>query len=179
MDSENWAQTAEWAFLKDLSGRRPAYAAWLRARGHRWRARAIELELQVFQGLPLDAEERAELRAMRRDVDAGWWDHIWRGRSIYLCGDRSPRSPKDAFEFVCPMSWEALEPGASAGVRDCARCNKPVHAVEGVDQARRLADAGQCIAVPASFGDQNVVILGQPKRGWRVEQALRGPRESD
>jgi hypothetical protein len=166
---ENWSQSLEWRFLKNLEGHRKGYATWLRDKGHLWRARALEIELKVFAGEPLDPEERADLRSMRRDVDTGWWDMIWRGRSIYLCG----QDPKRAFEFVCPVSWEGLETPERIGVRDCSGCGEQVYAAEGIEQAKRLADAGRCIAVPDGFGAKGVVVAGRPKRGWRVERALR------
>jgi hypothetical protein len=51
------------------------------------------------------------------------------------------------FELVCPKRWDALEPTDAPGQRFCGGCQKNVHYAPTVDDARRLALAGHCVAV--------------------------------
>jgi uncharacterized protein (TIGR02996 family) len=51
------------------------------------------------------------------------------------------------FELQCPQRWDQLQPTGSPGRRHCGVCKKDVHYASNIVAARRLAMAGECVAV--------------------------------
>lgn len=57
------------------------------------------------------------------------------------------------FGFICPRSWEAMEPAAGRR-RFCSHCREHVHAVETRAEFERHARAGHCVSLALSDGDR-------------------------
>ena len=51
------------------------------------------------------------------------------------------------FEFECPKQWEQLTPTDAVGVRYCDACRQNVYYSESIDDAKRNAAQGRCVAV--------------------------------
>lgn len=116
-------------------------ADWLEENGRIDDAKFVRLQLE----LPKMAEDSAAFREARiklhnlsEDLPLDWRRTVARP-PIENCDVR--------FEFQCPKQWGALEPTDDPNQRFCGACRKNVHYAPTVDVARRLAIAGQCVAV--------------------------------
>jgi uncharacterized protein (TIGR02996 family) len=61
------------------------------------------------------------------------------------------------FEYACPKRWDNMEVTHEPGVRFCDTCRKPVYYSPTIEEARRNAWDGRCVAVelgvPRAPGD--------------------------
>jgi predicted amidophosphoribosyltransferase len=77
-------------------------------------------------------------------------------------------------EFVCPRTWEGLQPTADPDIRHCAQCNQDVHLCRTDVEAFRHARAAHCIAreereyrvmgrpaLPSELTEEMVAVLEQ------------------
>src|SRR5262249_40250997 len=51
------------------------------------------------------------------------------------------------FEYRCPQRWDTLLPTDNPEVRHCSACQRDVHYCRSAQDAHRLADAGECVAI--------------------------------
>jgi uncharacterized protein (TIGR02996 family) len=137
----------ERGFLEAIQARplddemRAVYADWLEEQGRADQAELVRAQLAIKRISPRDptfaalASRIADLaptmpRSWRRAVAAP---------PIENCAVR--------FELACPQRWDALVPTDSPNRRHCDVCKKDVHYARTIDIARRLALAGDCVAV--------------------------------
>jgi anti-anti-sigma regulatory factor len=57
------------------------------------------------------------------------------------------------FKFLCPLTFEDLEPTGDDDRRHCSRCERDVHLVLDPDAYLEAAAAGRCVSVPSSIVD--------------------------
>ncbi|HEU0029266.1 MAG TPA: FHA domain-containing protein [Kofleriaceae bacterium] len=141
------------------------YADWLEGHGHATRAELLRLER-----LPIVERARHldRIRELSATVDPSWRRKITR-TAIENCF---------AFDAECPKQWGALEPTARSAVRQCTKCNKHVFYCATLNEARRQAQRGHCIAVDAANARTPYDLEYAPASGVRMG-VLRasGPRE--
>lgn len=133
------------AILSDPSAPAPRliYADWLEESGDPssiYRAEYLRIEC-ALDALPARDPQRqklqARLRNLRATVGDDWWRQLdW--AAVEYCVE---------FEFRCPQRWDTLLPTDDAEVRHCPQCQRNVHYCHTQQEARRLADAGECVAI--------------------------------
>lgn len=137
----------EAAFIQKLAANpsddetRLVLADWLEEKGRIDEAKFVRLQLElpiIPQDTPAFREARIKLHNLSEDLPLDWRRTVARP-AIENCDFR--------FEFQCPKQWGALEPTADPAKRFCHSCKKNVHYAPTVDDARRLAIAGECVAV--------------------------------
>jgi uncharacterized protein (TIGR02996 family) len=73
----------------------------------------------------------------------------------------SIRQPLRTIEFECPKQWEQLKPTDDVSVRYCDACRKNVYYSESIDDAKRNAAQGRCVAVCISLSRSRWDLLPQ------------------
>ena len=139
--------TEDKAFLRaildnpDDTTARLVYADWLDEHDDK-RGTYLRVEMELH-ALPDPADERAgalhkQLAELKHKIDPDW----------LACFDR-PRIEGCAqqFAFLCPKKWDQLHTTDDTGVRYCGTCGRNVHYCRNIREARRHADAGECVAV--------------------------------
>lgn len=174
------------AILSDPSATAPRliYADWLEERGDPssiCRAEYLRVECEL-DALPKRDPKRtrlqARLRQLRASVGDDWWLVLdWSG--VEYCVE---------FEYRCPQRWDTLLPTDDAAVRHCPQCERNVHYCRSVRDARRLADAGECVAIDSRLTRISLErlrtarpagrLLGKiaPTAPRRIPLAERGPQ---
>jgi hypothetical protein len=88
----------------------------------------------------------SELRR-QRDADPGDADAARRYEAALLrAGRRDELERLYAFEFRCDQDWNAMQPTAEPGARDCAKCRKTVHSVSTREELERRVREGACVS---------------------------------
>jgi uncharacterized protein (TIGR02996 family) len=166
---------------------RLVYADWLEERGDAlslWRAEYLRVECELDR-LPSQNLRRprlqAQLRRLRRDVGDAWWRQLdWAG--VDYCVQ---------FEYRCPQRWDTLLPTDDPAVRHCSECRRNVHYCQSAEEAQRLADAGECLAIDSrqarlplrvvrAAREAGRLLLGRvaPSNPRRIPLRERGARRS-
>jgi uncharacterized protein (TIGR02996 family) len=145
------------AILADPSDRAPrlVYADWLEEIGDVEsvsRAQYLRVECQL-DALPSgDARRRklqAQLLQLRRVVSDDWWRQLdW--TKVEYCID---------FAYRCPQRWDTLLPTDNAAVRHCCACQRDVHYCQSEQEAHRLAEAGECVAIDSRLAKLPLQLL--------------------
>jgi uncharacterized protein (TIGR02996 family) len=119
---------------------RLVYADWLEERGDP-RGEFLRLEAALME-LPREDERwagmAARLRALRATIDRDWLTALGR-EPIERC--------ELSFQFQCPKRWDHLRVTPNVDVRFCSRCKRHVHYCHSIEEARRQASRGRCVAV--------------------------------
>jgi uncharacterized protein (TIGR02996 family) len=119
------------------------YADWLEERDDP-RAEFLRLEVQLAELKGRQKREerdkvRRRLRQLRATISPDWLARLDR-TVIENC--------RVQFAYQCPKRWENLQQvQGNNGVRFCAACSKKVYFCWTVDEARRRAAMGNCVAV--------------------------------
>jgi len=119
---------------------RLVYADWLEEHGEATRAEFLRVQQALVSSAPEDPafRERSDrMRALAASIEVGWRYKIARP-IIENCL---------AFEFECPKEWGSLATTEKSNVRYCGACAKRVFYCGTVDEARRQAQRGNCVAV--------------------------------
>ena len=122
---------------------RLVYADWLEERGDPDSARRAEyLRTEcTLDTLPAKDKKRHHLqdrlRHLRTVVGDDWWQALDCARVEYCV----------EFEYQCPQRWDMLTPTGDPAIRHCSECQQDVHYTRSGREARRLADAGMCVAI--------------------------------
>lgn len=119
---------------------RMVYADWLEEHGEAVRAEFLRVQQALVTTSPDDASFQASserLRALAPAIDVAWRYKVARP-AIERCV---------AFDFECPKDWGSLATTERSNVRFCGACSKQVFYCSTVDEARRHADRGECVAV--------------------------------
>jgi hypothetical protein len=148
--------------IEGEEGRR-AYAAWLSERGD-VRGEALGLAIELAERD--DEVKRARMSEIVEGIEAGWWRLVGSARTILGCGAARGQTPRVRFAFVCPKTWEQLEPTAQERVRHCGACRERVVRCDTVEEANAAALRAACISVPANVidahADRRTMITGRP-----------------
>jgi uncharacterized protein (TIGR02996 family) len=141
--------SAEDAFIRAIlsdpraTAPRLVYADWLEERGDTtstYRAEYLRVECALDALPPRDRGRRKlqdRLRWLRMSVGDDWWRQLdWAG--VEYCVE---------FEYRCPQRWDTLLPTDDSAVRHCSQCQRNVHYCRSAQEAHRLADAGECVAI--------------------------------
>lgn len=125
---------------------RLVYADWLEERGDAARARFLRLQ-EELAALPPE-RARVPLREAAEDVELAWRMKVARV-PIENCEHAGADADEPALEFElrCPKAWSELAATPRAHVRHCGACDKPVYFSRTIDEARRHARRGECVAV--------------------------------
>jgi uncharacterized protein (TIGR02996 family) len=141
--------SAEDAFIRAIlsdprtAAPRLVYADWLEERGDTTsicRAEYLRVECALDALPPRDRVRRKlqdRLRQLRAVVGDDWWRQLdWAG--VEYCVE---------FEYRCPQRWDTLLPTDDSAIRHCPQCQRNVYYCGSEQDAHRLADAGECVAI--------------------------------
>jgi uncharacterized protein (TIGR02996 family) len=117
----------------------------VRRAGNRWRTVAEALKAARALGGP-----RRRLEQLAAGLDPDWLAAVSR-LSVENCPGPEEPTPDTLlplpFEFVCTRRWEVMRPTLDRAVRHCDACRQDVHYCQTIDEARRHAADGHCVAV--------------------------------
>jgi uncharacterized protein (TIGR02996 family) len=123
---------------------RLVYADWLDERGDVESATKADF-LRLESGLkdtppdtPARARLTARLRALAKHMPEPWKAAVARV-PLDLCGLR--------WQFRCSLRWDQLEDTEQHWVRRCPMCEEPVYYSSSIDEAKRWAAMGRCVAL--------------------------------
>ncbi|HEX4606642.1 MAG TPA: TIGR02996 domain-containing protein [Urbifossiella sp.] len=70
------------------------------------------------------------------------------------------------FQSPCPARWDRLSPTADPRARHCGSCDRVVHHCDTLNEARRYAAAGECVAVSSALVRRPADLFpGPPQTG--------------
>jgi hypothetical protein len=93
-------------------------------------------------------------------------------------GERPVAGQVLGMELVCPQRWDQLAPTRDGGVRHCNACNRDVSYCTTIEQARRVATAGGCVAIDVrNVNDRRPGDLRQPERPMLLGAPAPYPRD--
>src|SRR5262249_36539754 len=119
---------------------RLVYADWLEEHGDP-RAEFLRVDCALAGMKPNDQRYEAlqgRLRQLSETLDAGWLTVVSRP-PIENCGLR--------FKFRCPKKWDQLKSTGDDAQRFCETCRKTVYYCDSIEEGRRHAWQGDCIAI--------------------------------
>lgn len=124
---------------------RLVYADWLEGNGDHERADFLRTLCKL--GRPdLHKKKAVQLQArlvkIARPSDAAWRSLVARPPVEYC--------PVE-FRFKCPKRWTALTPTDRDDVRHCGACERDVYFCASLDEVRRHATLGDCVAFDPVF----------------------------
>jgi uncharacterized protein (TIGR02996 family) len=128
---------------------RLVYADWLEEHGEPTRAEFLRIQealVTTAPDAPAFRESSDRMRALAAAIDVGWRYKVARP-VIENCL---------AVEFECPKEWGSLATTEHSTVRYCGSCAKRVFYCATVDEAKRHAQRGNCVAV-------DIVPLRRPR----------------
>jgi uncharacterized protein (TIGR02996 family) len=140
------------------------YADWLEERGDpasASRAEYLRVECQLEIPAAGDRKRRrlqARLRELRGLVGDDWWRKLDWARVEYCV----------EFEFRCPQRWDTLLPTDNAALRHCPVCQRDVHYCSSAQEAYRLADAGECVAIDSRLARLPMELLRTRRQVGRL-----------
>jgi uncharacterized protein (TIGR02996 family) len=134
------------------------YADWLEERGDP-RAEFLRVRVALGRLSPIEKQFRVlwrQLRRLRSGVDRAWLAVL----------DRTPiENCPVRFAYPCPKRWEALRPTEDDAVRYCEACQQRVYYCSTLRQARRHAEAGNCVAVDSTLNRRPGDLARAPAGG--------------
>jgi uncharacterized protein (TIGR02996 family) len=154
------------AILGDPSDPTPrlVYADWLDERGDVdsvRRAEYLRVECRL-DSLPSGDRRRRRLQArllqLRGLVGDDWWRQLdW--AKVEYCVE---------FAYRCPQRWDTLQPTQDAAVRHCPECQRDVHYCRSGQEAHRLADVGECVAIDSRLARLPLGLLRSALEAGRL-----------
>lgn len=134
------------AVLADPAAATPrlVYADWLDDQGDPVsdrKARFIRLEERLAE-TPERSLNHIRFVGSLQQLAAGL-DPEW----LAVVGHPALEACRLRFQFECPARWDRLTPTTDPRVRHCASCDRAVFHCDTIDEARRHAAAGECVAV--------------------------------
>lgn len=141
---------------------RLVYGDWLEERGRSVEAEVLVLEAQIRAMGPDDpllGPRGERLRKLAARCEPTWLRVV----------SRAPieRCPEVRFTLSCPKTWDMLKPTEDPTVRACDACKKNVYYAPTIEEARRRAQDGACVALhiglersPDDLDDDSVYLLG-------------------
>jgi len=142
------------------------YADWLEDRGD---PRAEFLRVRVALGRLSPTEKQfqvlwTQLRRLRSRTDPSWLAVL----------DRTPvENCAVHFAYACPKRWEALDLTEDTSIRFCEVCQRRVYYCTTLKQARRHAEAGDCVALNSTLNWRSGDLTRAPAgRNQRVRLGL-------
>jgi uncharacterized protein (TIGR02996 family) len=121
---------------------RLVYADWLEQRDDHAHAELLRLELRLrgtAPGDPVLPDLAKAFHALANDIASMRWRVLVARPLVEGCDVK--------VELACPKTWEALAPTDRENVRRCDACAKDVVFCSSIDDARRLAQKGGCVAL--------------------------------
>ena len=139
---------------------RYVFADWLEEQGD-WRAEFVRLDCELAEiETRADTSARNRWRELRKQISPSWLTVLGRSK-IENCEGVTFRRP-------CPQRWELLQATKSAAVRHCESCQRNVHYCGTIDEARKHAELGHCVAVdvavvrsPGDLSSEFDIVLGE------------------
>jgi uncharacterized protein (TIGR02996 family) len=136
---------------------RLVYADWLDERGDPTsitKAEVLRLTAQLTQpgkGKGWKKARRKRLQQLAAALDPDWLAAVSR-LAVENCYEKRVRGESRRvglvqFEFLCDRRWEDLRPTDDRTIRFCDACRQSVHYCDTINEARRHAWEGRCIAV--------------------------------
>lgn len=133
---------------------RSVYADWLEGRGDVVRAELLRLQLAALNAPDGAADDEpdptvaaARIRALARQVGAGWRARVATTVIENCPSTRYHRRATVGFEVMCPMRWDRLATTDRNDVRYCHGCKANVTYCTSTEQARAITDVGGCISI--------------------------------
>jgi uncharacterized protein (TIGR02996 family) len=132
---------------------RLAYADWLEEQGDA--VSAAKAEFLRLTAQPGTEQQRFQQLAANLDTD---WLAVVSRLPIENCGKKQQEADVGevsvvesmggiSFHFLCDKRWEDLQVTGDRAARFCDACRQNVHYCDTIQQARKHAWAGHCIAV--------------------------------
>lgn len=145
---------------------RLVYADWLEENGDQQRAEFLRLDA-VLAEKEAKQDDRAEQRERVRTARM-------RGRLMRLQTTLDPmwlaavgHHPIEncvfQFAFKCPQRWDRLKATEDVAVRSCDQCRRKVYYCCSVDEVRRHALAGDCVALDRRIASAAVGLYPDPR----------------
>lgn len=123
---------------------RLVYADWLEEQGDEESARKAAFLRAEHELSELSIEEPKgdelvlRLRKLAKHLPVPWKSAVTRV-SLENCGLMT--------EFECPKKWDQLQETGEDQVRFCSACKRTVHYCGTIDEAKRQAFEGHCVAI--------------------------------
>lgn len=137
----------EQSFLDDIArapqddALRSVYSDWLEERGRFDDAELLRAQIEIRTLTSTNdrfAELSAKIQKLAPRMSLTWRRAVARP-AIENCEIR--------FEVQCPKTWDELAPTEKPDERMCHACSRRVHYATTIENARRLAIAGQCVSI--------------------------------
>jgi uncharacterized protein (TIGR02996 family) len=144
---------------------RLVFADWLEEQGD-GRAEFLRLDcrlqaLPAGQSRPADLQERwMELRAL---LSPSW---------LAILGRSSIENCEHRFLFRCPERWDHLAPTDEAATRFCQACQERVYHCDTLEEARKVAREGHCVAIDEGLARSPGDLLSGPPTEQIVTMGL-------
>jgi uncharacterized protein (TIGR02996 family) len=154
---------------------RLVYADWLEEQGDPVSAAKAEF-LRLTVQLATSAERGKSrtkrwgdrLQQLAAELDTDWLAVVSRLAIENCCGKRKAGESRGMrmirFDFLCDRRWEELRPTDDRAVRSCDACRQDVHYCDTINEARKHAGAGHCIALDLGVIRRDGDLA--PKRMW-------------
>ncbi|HJZ56459.1 MAG TPA: TIGR02996 domain-containing protein [Gemmataceae bacterium] len=151
-----------------------AYADWLDERDDP-RAEYLRAQVELAQS-PADDPRRAELELRIREL-CGALPPTW----VMILDRPNVENCSGPFKFRCPLKWEQLTPTPDEATRFCETCQREVLYCRTMDEARKFADEGFCVAIsravarapgdfdPEELDEDDDFEMGELDDGWDDE----------
>ncbi|MGF1577834.1 MAG: TIGR02996 domain-containing protein [Gemmataceae bacterium] len=154
------------AILADPSNHvvRLVYADWLEERGdttslHQAEYLRVECELDTLVSDEAKHRRlRKQLRELRELVGDDWWRQFdW--AKVEYCVE---------FQYKCPQRWDTLDLTENPAVRSCSSCQQKVYYCESVEEAHRLADANECVAIDSRLAKTSLGRFRKSRKSGKM-----------
>jgi uncharacterized protein (TIGR02996 family) len=153
------------AFIADIVAHpedpsvRLIYADWLEEHGDP-RADYLRTQAELIrhrENPELRQQFQERLRVLRPQLDSEWVARLDRTR-VELCFV--------PLEIQCPAEWEKMRPTSEPTVRFCEGCRRSVYYCATMEDVRRHARPGHCIAVDSSLPRRDGDVRPGPTPGF-------------
>jgi uncharacterized protein (TIGR02996 family) len=154
---------------------RLVYADWLDDHGDATAATKSEFLRLTAAGRADVGDRQKRLRQLAAKLDADWLAAVSR-LPLENCSAKRAEPPARRelplrFDFLCDRRWEDLTPTADRAIRRCDSCRESVHYCNTIDDARRHARAGECVAVSLGVIRRSGDLQPGPMRLGKVTPA--------
>jgi anti-anti-sigma factor len=90
--------------------------------------------------------------------------------ALSRAGQREVLQERYRFKYLCPLTFDSLEPTEDAMRRFCGECERDVHLVIDVAGFNSVTRANQCVSVPAWVVDEALgSLIDNPARSGATE----------
>jgi uncharacterized protein (TIGR02996 family) len=137
---------------------RHVLADWLREHAQPEVAEWLVLE-GAHQRAALDVDGRRRFVELDQRVDPALRARLMRTQ-VENCHERLQEA---VFDYACPERWADMQPTDDVRMRLCSVCDRHVHFVDTVEQAREHATRGECVAIsPAPTRRSGDLLVERP-----------------